>query len=222
MNTTTSPQSIIMDPTGLPMIHVPAINAWIGWLPFTMIQLETFLCEQPDPRFSNNWYRSLEHAQNRVSPQQVTYDNLYRVFATQLTPAEIQRVCEWLKGRDKHEYRLPTADEWKVAYRELERLNTPPNFLSSEQSERIQILLNNIDSAIRSKLQQTKDSQTISARMLMGRCVRELSTGTDKFFTHGREQLTEDNVADLAVADALKNPDDRSRSYGFRLLRKCK
>jgi len=221
MNTTAQKELIVTDPTGFPMIHVPSINAWLGWLPVTMIQLETFLCEQPEPRFNTSWYRALEHAESRVTPQQITSDILYRAFVTQLTPADIQRYCQWLTEKDKCEYRLPTSGEWVSAYRDLERTQKTPDPLSEVQSERTRILLTNVDSAIRQKLRIEKLSETIPLRMLMGSVVRELSMKNDQYVSHGREQWTEDNKPDRTEPDAVSKPYGRVSGLGFRLLRKC-
>ncbi len=220
MTTGSQNPSSVFDRTGFPMIHIPRLNAWLGWLPVTMVQLEYFLCDQPDPKFDNAWYQQLEHTKNRVTPHDITDGNLYRLFATQMTPADIERYCEWLGRLDGELYRLPTAEEWITAYRELQTRPPGPAISFPKQQERTRRLLENVRLVTEQKEYLEKHDNTLRVHMLMVNGVKELTATSDGgWCTLGRPQVTQKQQKRADEPDPVPNPRIGAKDTGFRILR---
>lgn len=219
-------RSVCFDRTGFPFIHIRNLNAWISWHPVSVIQLEYFLSDRPEPRFDNRWYNTLKHVQNRVSPGQIDKTNVDRLFATQLIPAEIEDYCAWLSRTDGHVYRLPSAFEWKSVWDELKIGGDPPQLHFPRQQERVRRLLENTQTAAielhRDKHRNSSGAAPISLaqRMFMENGVRELCAGRNNdWFSHGRALQTEDRNERPDQPLPFPNPSVRSDQLGFRLLR---
>lgn len=113
--------TVILDPTGFPLVRVPKMDFFIAWLPVTKIQFEAFLCDTN--LFDAKWYKDmLDTFTPRVSPGVMRLGDYWNIFMTGITPEEAARFANWM-GRD---YRLPTSQEWKDALGHLAKYPADP------------------------------------------------------------------------------------------------
>ena len=116
--------AVHLDPTGFPMIKIPTLDLAIAWLPVTKIQFERYMCDTN--LHDETWYRSILNTYTpRISPGAMTTGNYWNIFMTGILPAEAERFARRLG----HEYRLPTAKEWKAALDILAATPANPTFI---------------------------------------------------------------------------------------------
>lgn len=108
------------DRAGFPLIRIESFPAYLHFLPLTKIQLESFLCSQDDPRFDEGWYNQILQLNPRVSPGNINPRNYHQALASGIQPAEAEAYAEW----NGDGMRLPTLDEWYMAYQYLKDI--PP------------------------------------------------------------------------------------------------
>ena len=72
------------------------------------------------------WYQEVLSAGTpRISPGGMTPSNYWNIFLTGIFPAEALGFVDWMG----HEYRLPTAQEWKQAVTELAKYRASSSYL---------------------------------------------------------------------------------------------
>ncbi len=118
--------NIVLDPARFPMIRVDRLGGYLHWLPMTKIQFEHFLWDATPPGLDQAWlartYENRPERNPRISPQAVgTPADVWKLFLTGVAPCEAAEYAAWASGAcDDERYALPTVDQWKAAYAELE------------------------------------------------------------------------------------------------------
>ena len=106
-----------LDFSNFPMIFIPETNFYWHLFPMTWPQWETSQFFSHQIKMDEGDYRTfLDEIGGRVSLRNISTKNYLDVFASGLYPGEIISFLEHLD----ESYRLPTANEWKVAWKFLE------------------------------------------------------------------------------------------------------
>lgn len=103
---------------GLPLLRIPSLKLSLQIIPVTKIQFEYFLCDQPDPDFSESVYNEMLSLNPRISPNQISADNYWKIFLTGIKPQEAQKFASWLGDS----YQIPTKEEWGKIYNALNKV----------------------------------------------------------------------------------------------------
>lgn len=103
------------DRAGFPLIEIGS-ELRMHLLPITKVQLERFLAEPNE--FGDRWYESLLSVHRRVSYRCSSADGREHLFVGGILPEEALAFACWL-GEG---YRLPTAAEWRLLYRQMAQL----------------------------------------------------------------------------------------------------
>ncbi len=116
--------NVALDHLGFPLIYVEEVGAWLTLLPVTKIQYEYYLCDrQADRRLTNKWYGERLSENPRTTAHKLTASNFYNAFMTSVTAEEANWYISWMFDRLTSKSssivgcRLPTDDEWKLAFR---------------------------------------------------------------------------------------------------------
>lgn len=212
------------DATGFPMVWVDSIDAYLHWIPVTKIQVEYFLCAAPDPYFDAKWYDEILYLNPRVSPKNIRSHNYWNAFLSGIMPEEVQRFARWC-GEG---YSIPSLQEWFSAYEILKRLPAQPPTVIDQMdrlTDRVRLLLTNLDSASRTALAEADYERTLADQMFLRMGVMEWVECRDHRSRWGGMGETAPRFhgslfsPDYGQASNPNNPDkDRLYYYGFRLL----
>jgi formylglycine-generating enzyme required for sulfatase activity len=219
-----APLNFVLDKAGFPMVWVPAIGAYLHWLPVTKVQFEHFLCDPFAAQFDEPWYNMLLGMNERVSPLCANRRNYWQLFITGVTPTEAGQFATWCG----HEYRLPTLDEWNRAYQTLKVAPcTEIPDLGAKSNERARLIVSEVDAITRDIYQARSRPRTLADQMLMRLGVMEWVRYDYRGLPWGGMGQT-----DPAFQSMLRTPDtgmpevprapkqQRLKYYGFRLLRR--
>lgn len=110
-------QKIVADRTGLPLIWIPSLNAFVNLFPVTKVSFEFFLCDRVVAQsFDASWYNKILQQNPREAVGEIRNENVEKAFITGVTPEEISKFCRWM-GTNKYNCRIPTNEEWTEIYR---------------------------------------------------------------------------------------------------------
>lgn len=214
-----------LDSTGFPMVYMQAVNAYVQWLPLTKIQIEYFLCSTNDAMFDETWYNNINQMNPRLSPTQIRGANYWQTIATGILPREAQRYAIWC-GRG---YDLPTIQEWRSIYRELDNIPADRRWVQKvtehhDLKERTRNLIQRMDNVLPNDNGMGTSARTLADQMLFRQGVMEFVYEDDDRNTFAGLGLTNSNfVGGLNQPDEaqyLNDPSEgrRMRNYGFRLI----
>lgn len=118
--------SFYVDPrTHFPLVEVPGQDFALFWLPMTKVQIEYFLSDAVDSQFDRAWYHERLRSNPRITPEQLTAQNLLQAFLTHISFYEASVFSRWYgKGFD-----LPTSEEWHRALRTFDQVAADPDFV---------------------------------------------------------------------------------------------
>jgi hypothetical protein len=117
------------DALGFPRIKIlrskksAAARFWLSMFPVTKMQYESFLAE-PDS-LGDLWYEQILAANERRSLTSPDGD-LEGIFVTGIFPQELKVFVEWLRRNGEPNCDIPTAEEWREAYRYLKGAEWAP------------------------------------------------------------------------------------------------
>ena len=109
--------NFILDPFGFPMVKSEKRKFYIHLLPVTRYQFERFICSSGKTGYGDSWYDIIESLNHRVSPAKIDSTNYEGAFISGITPTEAMDFIS-LMGEN---FDLPTVEEWREAYRFLEK-----------------------------------------------------------------------------------------------------
>ena len=217
------------DPTGFPMLWVESLGAYVHWAPVTKIQFEHFICDAGDRAFDLRWYETVMALNPRLAPGKLTIANYWQAFASGILPVEAQRFAFWCgKG-----YRLPSAEHWRLAYRELaslplEDLDAPDLWTGGDGaaspplSPRARQLLQRLEEAAASAATTMGYSRRLADQMLLRLGVLEWVTDQDRWGGMGEPFPAFCGNLAAPERDAPILPwnaeSERLACFGFRLL----
>lgn len=120
--------SFYVDPrTHFPLVEIPGQNFALFWLPMTKVQIEYFLSDTIDSRFHRAWYHERLGSNPRITPEQITAQNLLQAFLTHISFYEASVFSQWY-GKDLG-FDLPTSEEWHRALRAFDQAAANPAFV---------------------------------------------------------------------------------------------
>ena len=97
------------DPTGFPLLSLPALRLDVSLWPCTKAQFERFLSE-PESGFGDGWYEEVLAVNPRVSWREAPSPP-ERLFLTGIYPEEALSFARWMGAG----FDLPTVSEWRAA-----------------------------------------------------------------------------------------------------------
>lgn len=221
---------IILDPSGFPLIDLPELNFAIHWLPVTKIQIEYFLTVVNDSKYDQAWYEHLlSKYGERVSPSSARTSDYWNLFITGILPAEAQRFSQYC-GRG---YDLPTAAEWRDAFRILSNINASQEYLESvlettNLRERTQRLIKKVESITSSESSQLDSPRKLADQMLMRLGIMEYVYEDDQRNTFAGFGQPSRGLGGILISprdgipQKLTNRTEglRLKQYGFRLIKR--
>jgi formylglycine-generating enzyme required for sulfatase activity len=218
---------IILDKSGFPMVRVDSENFWIHIWPVTKIQLEFFLCEEPNSEMDANWYGQLLTNNPRVSPTRVTSKNYWQLFVAGVHPDKVQTFAEW-NGKG---YSIPTLSEWNAAYKYFSESDSSTDFLAEatqKMSERkIDPLVNVIDQKLRDAVSTfSKNGKTSFADLFLMRrgmvewvkLIGETSEWGGMGDPNALSNWSTTSIIGQGRAEIVRNLN--VKHYGFRLIKR--
>ncbi len=218
------------DPFGFPMVRVEEVESHVHWLPITKIQFETFLCHSSDARFDSPWYEELCRSNRRVSPRELQAENYWGAFLTGILPDEALAFAEWCGPS----YRLPSLEEWLVAFRALRLAPLWQPDWQEIPNDRVRCLLTELGGIARESMSHPFDespdgpqhASCLADQMFLRMGVLEWVAASEIASTwcglgelhpgFGHHLSLLDKEIPVELHDPLK---ERHDSFGFRLFR---
>jgi hypothetical protein len=165
------PHKFSKDRTGLPIIWVPSIGAYVNFFPITKVSFEYFLCDRVAAQaFDATWYSKILQQNPREAVGEIRNENVERAFVTGVTPDEIAKFHRWL-GANKFNCRLPSNEEWTEIYRFASSQSVLPIEslpIENDKTGRLEELVRN--------LLQSSTPQIASVGLFVGAGVRNPTT----------------------------------------------
>jgi hypothetical protein len=217
----------LADPWGFPMLWVQEVDAFVHLLPVTKAQLDQALVRGRELH-ENDW--SEARRLNRDVPlSALQVDNYWGAFVSGVTPEQALSFA----AASGPAFRVPSADEWKKAYRALLRSGFAQvnGTASAASSERARSLLQRLERLTPDLVQNHLDEQpTLADRMFLRLGVMEwvrlapLCDPPDAS-SHGALGMPArelwPTLLDPLLDPPVRLPDTRRthRAFGFRLFR---
>lgn len=105
----------VLDKTDFPYLALPAAGLAVGLLPVCKAQFEFYLGDPTGP--GRPWYEAVLAVSPRASWRHPQSERVEELFLTGVLPEEAEQFACWIGP----EFRLPGADDWRAADRELAR-----------------------------------------------------------------------------------------------------
>lgn len=221
-------EHIEFDRANFPMVWVESLEAYIHLLPVTKIQFEYFLWDSKQANLDQAWLDRIYTMNERITPKRVNKGNYWRAFFTGIAPSEAELFAAWCADSDEDtEYRLPSSEEWRKAYKEMQ--NQPAIPLDDPRlgrlAERTKTLLKQLVGSL------PETPETLAEQMLFDGGVLEWVNGEGSYPTdyvgHGQTNRSWDYSGQVLSRPYQprtipKGPTDmegRASYFGFRLLR---
>lgn len=152
-----------LDKTGFPLIYIDPLQAYVGFLSLTKIQIEYFVSSTNDAMFDEAWYQTVLGYSGRISASQTTSSNYKQLFVSGIMPREAQRVALWAGPN----YNLMTSYEWVMLYDFASKAPAMPNVVDMMESSlgvelkpRVRTVFDALANAVR--------ANTLADQMLLG------------------------------------------------------
>ncbi len=109
--------SFEFDHAGFPYLRLAGLS--VSLLPLTKLHYEHYLADAATPE-SDTRYAEMLQLNPRISPSRCSAENREQLLLTGLTAAELEAFARW-SGPG---FRVPTVEEWRTIYREMQVLSS--------------------------------------------------------------------------------------------------
>jgi len=206
---------------GLPLLRIPSLKLSLQIIPVTKIQFEYFLCDQPDPDFSESVYNEMLSLNPRISPNQISADNHWKIFLTGIKPQEAQKFASWLGDS----YQIPTKEEWGKIYNALNKVKDVEFYSRILSDYHGPERVKNVLIKLRDTIQNSSGDNRLTDTLLMRNGVMEWVARPDVHTEWGGMGVPKFHTGtakpDADVHETPRLPGTyRFDHYGFRLIKR--
>jgi hypothetical protein len=197
------------DQVGFPLVSFDGVS--VSLLPITKVQFERFIAE-PNA-FDDAWYDQVLGFNPRVSWRRLHLDRREELFITGVLPAEALAYAAWSgSGFD-----LPSVDEWRLMFRAMTETRLAVRSLRGLNSDKAHAAARAI---VESILVESRPETWAELALARGGILEWVRDGENfkglgiprPQFLHNRFNPMEEPLQPMQ--------DERSRYFGFRLVRR--